>query len=874
MLLLTGFEASAQVSVKGKVIDSLGKPIPSVSISLKKNNGLILSYAITRTEGTYHLRNANANFRDTLLLEANAIGFDKQVFSLKDTLQEINITLHSSILLLPNVKVANTKPILKKEGDTLNYDVASFSTKQDRVIGDVIKKLPGVEVAENGQISYGGKPINRFYIDGENLLDGRYNIATNSVPTDAVAKIQVLENHQPIKAMKKLQKSESAAMNIVLKEKARLRIMTSGSAALGFPGLYQLTATSMFFRKQVKFINYSRFNNTGEDVSDMLFNHFALGYSNPSELLSINTGISPGLLKKRWLFNNAGVTNVNDLLNLKNDWQLRVNAHYLFDKQFQSSQSATNFFLGNDTIRFAEKLDGRKINHSLTTQFTLTANKKDYYLNNVTILENSNKQVFGDLQATAYNRISQQLSGNNTLIYNQFTLIKKTQKGKIWELYSIINNTSNPATLEVEPGLYASQFNNSNPYNALIQQAAIPGFYTDNHLGFGKVVKRIGQQYQIGANYEEQQLNSLLESLQKDGKRVAVADSFQNRLQWKRVKVYAKMQFTYATDRTTIRLSLPITFQDTKYQTRLLVNHRVDFPFTPDFFVKQLFGKENAIQISYKYGNTFGDINQVYDGYIMRNYRNFYANGNLLNQNNNHSFSAVYLVQNTLKIFFFSLGVGYNINGNSTINDTKISSQLQQTQKIPLYVVTRNTQLYASISKYIFPLQTTIGANLSWQWSNANQLQNGNLLLIDNSFFSAVAKINSKIATWLNTSYTGNFQTSNNQISGKIKSTSPGIENWLHNLEFNGNIGKNLIIKLNGELYKYKILGVIDNSYFLSDAGITYKLEKLKTDIELSLTNLANIENFSTASLTANQTSENSYLIRPRMALVKCYFRF
>ena len=298
MLFHTGTDAWAQVSVKGSVADSLGKPLPSVSISLKKNNGVIVSFAITRASGSFFLRNTTVHPGDSLWLEANAIGFDKQVFEILDSLQEFNITLHSSTHLLPNVKVTNTKLILKKEGDTLNYDVAAFSTKQDRVIGDVIKKLPGVEVAENGQISYGGKPINRFYIDGENLLDGRYNIATSSVPSDAVAKIQVLENHQPIKAIKELQKSESAAMNIVLKDKARLQVMTSGSAALGLPGIYQFSAYSMLFRKKIKYINYSKFNNTGEDLSDMQFNHFGSGYSNAPELLSINTGISPGLLKK------------------------------------------------------------------------------------------------------------------------------------------------------------------------------------------------------------------------------------------------------------------------------------------------------------------------------------------------------------------------------------------------------------------------------------------------------------------------------------------------------------------------------------------------------------------------------------------------
>jgi hypothetical protein len=163
---------------------------------------------------------------------------------------------------LPNVTV-NSRPLLRKDGNTLNYDVQSFSNAQDRTIGDVIKKLPGAEVAENGQISVGGKPINRFYIDGDNLLDGRYNIATKSIPTDAVSKIQVLENHQPTKVLKDLTRSDQAAMNIVLKDNSRLRVMGTGDAAFGTPRVYNVSINAMLFKKQVKFINYTNLNNSG-----------------------------------------------------------------------------------------------------------------------------------------------------------------------------------------------------------------------------------------------------------------------------------------------------------------------------------------------------------------------------------------------------------------------------------------------------------------------------------------------------------------------------------------------------------------------------------------------------------------------------------
>ena len=151
------------------------------------------------------------------------------------------------------------------------------------------------------------KPINRFYIDGDNLLDGKYNIATQGIPNDMVSKVQVLENHQPINALKNAVKSESAAMNIVLKDKARLKIMGNGDLALGSPSVYNTTVNTMLFKKQVKFMNYIKLNNTGVDLAYETINHFGSENQAPSSLVSATTGGNPDISRKRYLFNNAGV---------------------------------------------------------------------------------------------------------------------------------------------------------------------------------------------------------------------------------------------------------------------------------------------------------------------------------------------------------------------------------------------------------------------------------------------------------------------------------------------------------------------------------------------------------------------------------------
>jgi hypothetical protein len=95
--------------------------------------------------------------------------------------------------------------------------VNSFSKEQDRSIGDVLKRMPGIEVLPDGKILYQGKAINKYYIEGLDLLEGKYNLANDNLPYQEVSQVQILENHQPIKTLDSLQFSDRSALNIKLK---------------------------------------------------------------------------------------------------------------------------------------------------------------------------------------------------------------------------------------------------------------------------------------------------------------------------------------------------------------------------------------------------------------------------------------------------------------------------------------------------------------------------------------------------------------------------------------------------------------------------------------------------------------------------------
>ena len=84
--------------------------------------------------------------------------------------------MHEAETKLKEVVVKSHR--LKQSSDTLIYSVAGFRQKQDRSIADVIAKMPGLEVNPNGVITFQGTAINKFYIEGMDLMGKKVYVPT------------------------------------------------------------------------------------------------------------------------------------------------------------------------------------------------------------------------------------------------------------------------------------------------------------------------------------------------------------------------------------------------------------------------------------------------------------------------------------------------------------------------------------------------------------------------------------------------------------------------------------------------------------------------------------------------------------------------
>ena len=714
------FMAGFAQTIKGTVKDSAGKAVPYASVNLRNSvNNRIVGYAVTDAGGAYTLQIPAGMPLTGLVVEATSIGYKTGSRRVDDLHLAYDFTLSVSANQLRSVEIKSSRPVLRTHGDTLGYKVSDFASAQDMVIGDVLKKLPGITIASDGTISYNNKPISNLYINGDNLLDDKYNIATTTIPHSVVEQVQVIQNDQPVKVLQNKVMSDDVALNLTIKKGAKMQMVGQESAGAGLPGNYDVDLNAMMFKDNYKAINYLKGDNTGYDLQQELVAHNLTNYeqlidnSMPAALLSLGTVNNPALSRSRYLFDQSGLLNLNNLVKLGKDIQVRVNAWYFHDNQRQDFSQQSTIFLPGDTVQYNETQHNRFRPSILHTQFTLNINRDKYYLNDALLLDN-NRSVYHSALNTSGAAVEQVFHDSPLSFSNEFNLIRSLKSNDIIQAYSYISHSAEPENRTIGPNYEPAIFNDSNQYAQLIQTVNVPTWYTTNYISLKIPSNLITQSFKAGFSVQSQTLTSDLDVVQVDNKINQESDSSMNHLDWTRTKIFAEAGYDLPGKILQANLSLPVSLQQINYSDNryTLDNRLARIYFNPLLKVKYQVSAENHLSLSYNYRNETGTIEDIYQGYILKDYLTLYANSADLTEKQDQNASAGFSYRKSLIMLFASLNIAYDHLAANKIASEIITNNLQQQVMLPYPNATGSWTVSSTVSKYLFALKTTLSTGL------------------------------------------------------------------------------------------------------------------------------------------------------------------
>ncbi|MBW6491904.1 MAG: carboxypeptidase-like regulatory domain-containing protein [Lentimicrobium sp.] len=868
-LLITINTLNGQITISGYIVDEKAEPLPNINILVyPANSEIIVAFGISGSDGRFNITTKVPV--DSLDVKTSSIHFEKAGTRIGNVNSDISFSLKPDVKQLETFTV-RASPI-EKRGDTLSYLVSSFNKSNDRSIEDVIKRMPGIEVEKDGKILYQGMPIQKFYVEGLDLMDGRYTVVSKNLDLNSVATVEIYENHQPVKVLEDKVTSQQASMNLKLKH----NVTTTGTAHIGIgmsPLLWDVNLTPMTFTKTFQMVSSYQTNNTGKDVSNQIKRLTSEGIAKIADLptekpeyLSVYKSPSPDFEENRYLNNNIHLLNLNGLFKSGDNLQFRANLFYINDYQHYESTTYRRIYLANDTLSFSENIRNRNFSQTLHGELTLTRNVKASYLNNKLKFNADWGKQFGLLR-NMDGIVDQRLNNPLQSLSNDLVIIHPFGE-KLIKISSYISLDNNVSDLKVSPGSFENILNQSQPYDEAWQNLRLRRLFTDHSASLIFGIGGFSFTPQLGFSFRLQTLDSDLFTIM-EGVESNPGIKFANDLDASRVKVYAQTGIEYKKSGFTFRANLPFSYQnyqlsDNERQVEMKSGKLFFDPGLSFYYKLKGYWRFSG---SWSYYNRLGDPDQQYYGYILRNYLNLRQNAAPVSLSTGSRYSTSASYQNPINSLFGSVHYLFNAGLNNLIYKNQINQDgSMELQAIELPNRIRVHSIQAQTSKYYYRARLTTGLKVNFTLQEGKSYVNDDILTTHNQFLIIKPYLDSRILPWLNGEYSLTFRDLQSGLQGKGSFHRSLL---VHGLNFYTLFRKNNQVSINTEYYS---LG--DNPFFFADLKYQYSLTKHKIDFKISWINILNAReyiNYQPGSFTMYETI---YKLRPSQLVVTMSFRF
>lgn len=795
-------------------------------------------YAISDDKGCFSIEIKNDD-----ILEFSCLGYETKKLLTSVFLSNIinEILLEPTSIELREI-IVNAPPI-RAHNDTISYNVKSFVKPGDVHLEDVLKKLPGIKVSENGSVSYQGKAISKFYIEGKDLLGTSYNQATRNMPVDAVVTVEVLENHQPIKILNGHQFSDKAALNIKIGDNHKLSPFGELKASIG--GCPTKWDNSLFLTQimgKSQLLVSAKMNNIGSDLSEETQEHIDITDLDafeplPSSVLS-PLDINEVIPKSRFIHNKSYSSGVNLLIGLSKESNLRCNVLYYNDHSSSTKLSSISYG-GEVPISYNEDLSMKSNSCSILPIVRYELNNNKAYVSNEFKYSLTHTKLPTEITSNQA-LISQGVSSRPVYIQNYFSSAF-TIGHQIFQVKSFLRY------------LHRNEYLNclgdsANKYD-VSENLSLKSFVNKNNISTS--VALFGNTLDISADiYYNSSFYIYRKTIRQSNLKAQISPTY---------------LISLGSERS-ICFGIPFALFDTK----IGANNKKCLSFLPSvIFRYQINDKWNTnINALYSVDNA---TTGFYSPFTLRtNYRTEYVPSDKIFFNKGYRTSLRIAYRNLATMLFSNLSISYSSNKREYIFDYNYTDKLTQvsveSEKNDYSSLLVNGALDKTFIDAGISLKTEINYTLTTyliSQSHIKLINNSNILGLNlNLNFQKLKRMRCMLGT------TGTlYWEKNNLYDSEVLKTL-----ILHATVYIFPI-KDLTAKLKYQEYINEISYSKYKSYGIFDFEMNYKLNK-RWELKASMLNLLNTKSFSITQDNGINTFSSTLPLRGREFLIGAIWRF
>lgn len=851
ILLVNCVVLSSQTVIKGNVAEAIsGESIVGANVMVKNQKGSLMGFSSSDGNGSFSIKVTGP--LENLTINATMLGYKPYSAKLENGANPITILMEEGALELQEVVVKADR--IRENGDTITYDVGSFAQRQDRTIGDVLKRMPGIDVANNGRIQYQGTDINKFYIEGNDLLGGKYGIATNGISHDDIGAVEVMENHQPMQVLRGLSFSDQAAINLKMKNKSKATLLVHGTLGGGWSqqphgALWQGDIFTMMVTGKYQMITTLKGNNTGLNLLDQL-SDFTSDRTDESMsgYISLSSPTTPNLQKRRSYFNRSWMVSSSHLLKTRKDGEMKAQIDYQNDRVTARGTNTTTYFLDSGDRVILEDKNSLFHRSAVTGKFSYEVNEKKYFLNNT---------------------LSADFSWNK-LALNTAGTLSNTQSARMPE-YSVCNLLK---VIRRFGGNKLVTFNSRNEWNSLPERLTVGrdgedygqritqhSFYTDERASLGFVFRRVLLSLEAGVSGYFRNLNTDLwgVDLQELTDREELTTDY--------LRVFASPKLEWSYKKLELTFNMPVNLYSYFFSGAL--RNRSEFFISPSLAARFRLTPRMSLTLRGSARRSPASLHTIHDSSILTDYRSFSSGIDDYYTSSGQSVSASYNFRNAQSgIFLMAMGsYGWNRCEFGTVQDIVGDYIFHSYRRQPSD--SRNAMALLNVSKTLDFMRGAIGVRGNYRRVENDMLSQGVRTNYRNGSFTLSPFVNGNISTFLNWNLKFTWDRSSLKISGMPGRDTDGFI-------YSGSVTLTpcplITWTTGGEYYRNEIDDGRYKDMLMLDTKLTFNISR-RLEISASATNLLNKKEYSYTTYGTLSQCERSSRLRGREFLISIYLK-
>lgn len=884
--------AHAQIKFEGKVLDTLQLPIERASVvAINNATNALDAFAMTNDNGLFALK---LKEKTEYKIQVSYFGLQSVTEILKTSSENLekNYNLREDISL---DEVVVKMPVIVR-GDTLIYDADSFKNGSERKLKDIIDKLPGVEINDDGQIEVEGKVVNKLMVNGKDFFEGDTKLGTNNIPSSTVDKIQVLKNYGEVGQLSGVRNNQdNVAINIKLKEGKEnfwFGDVTAGGGNSTSDSRYVFQPKLFYYSPKYTVNFIGDLNNIGElALTRRDLRGFTGGFRTPSSRSGTNISLGNNSLNF--------LTNQNNALQIENKL---ATANFSYSPNEKLDFGGFLIFNSNKTsskeISFIQYTrQALQTPNETTNETSIERSNQGLVKWNASYKPNMNIQMDYDFyyqtaQDSQYESILSSVVGS-TAQNEEVTPFSVNQN---LNFYSTLNEKNifaleaqhllkdedpfyNAILINTPDGIDAFDntaialgLNSLLPSYDLGQNRRIKSNQLDAKLDYYYIINgKSNLNVSLGTIVSHQDFNSNIFQFLTDGQTLAPEPKFNDGLSTNDVQyffrdVYLGVHYRFRTGIFTFTPGFSLHAYGNKNTQNSTTVQNNFLRLLPDFETRIQIKKGETLTFNYRMQNQFTDVTRLASGLVLNNYNSIQYGSPDLQNALSHNMSLLYSSFNLFNYTNVYVRMAYSSNIDQIRNTTNFENIIRTSTFFNSNFADENFNMFGRIQRTFGKIRASL--NTSFNYSKINQFVQGEQSL-NKAFTQAYipgVRTNFRVAPNISLRYA--YRVVQNNLGGRdteFTTQSPSID-------FDAYFMKKFTFITK---YSYTVQddGTTSQSFQNWDAQLLYRKNKdAKWEFELKMSNVLDIDSQLRTSANTISVLNSETFIQPRFITLRAVY--